>query len=35
MAEKILPITEKHLEQCAELYIIVFNSKPWNETWTY
>lgn len=35
MAETIEPITEKYLEQCIELYIDVFNSEPWNETWTY
>ena len=23
------------MEQCIELYINVFNSEPWNETWTY
>ncbi|TRZ39179.1 GNAT family N-acetyltransferase [Niallia circulans] len=28
-------ITEDTLEQCIELYISVFNSEPWNETWTY
>lgn len=35
MAETIVPLTENHLKQCAELYIKVFNSEPWNETWTY
>jgi aminoglycoside 6'-N-acetyltransferase I len=24
-----------NLEQCIELYIKVFNSEPWNESWTY
>ncbi len=33
--EKIVPITVDTIEQCIELYISVFNSEPWNETWTY
>ena len=32
---KIVPITVDNLEQCMELYISVFNSEPWNETWTH
>lgn len=35
MAEIILPFTIDKIEQCIELYINVFNSEPWNETWTY
>lgn len=35
MAETVVPITADNLEQCIELYINVFNSEPWNETWTY
>jgi aminoglycoside 6'-N-acetyltransferase I len=35
LEETIVPITIDKLEQCIELYINVFNSKPWNETWTY
>lgn len=35
VAETIVPITFDKMEQCIELYINVFNSEPWNETWTY
>jgi aminoglycoside 6'-N-acetyltransferase I len=35
MAEKIIPFTIDKIEQCTDLYINVFNSEPWNETWTY
>ncbi len=35
MAETKVPITIDKMEQCIELYINVFNSEPWNETWTY
>ncbi|MFP3919313.1 GNAT family N-acetyltransferase [Lysinibacillus telephonicus] len=35
MGEKFVPITTKNLEQCSELYIHVFNSEPWNESWTH
>ena len=35
MEERIIPITNDELEQCIKLYIKVFNSEPWNETWTY
>ncbi|SNS34256.1 Acetyltransferase (GNAT) domain-containing protein [Anaerovirgula multivorans] len=35
MAETIVLITNDKLEQCIELYIKVFNSEPWNETWTH
>ncbi|MEW5323804.1 hypothetical protein V2J23_17295 [Geobacillus thermoleovorans] len=35
MAETVVPITTDNLEQCIELYIKVFNSEPWNESWTY
>jgi aminoglycoside 6'-N-acetyltransferase I len=35
VAETIVPITNDKMEQCIELYINVFNSEPWNETWTY
>lgn len=33
--EKLVPITVDAIDQCIELYISVFNSEPWNETWTY
>lgn len=35
VAETIVPITTGKIEQCIELYINVFNSETWNETWTY
>ena len=35
MAETIIPMTMDDIEQCIELYISVFNSEPWNESWTY
>ncbi|MFA1822924.1 GNAT family N-acetyltransferase [Virgibacillus oceani] len=35
MKETIEPITIDKTEECVELYINVFNSEPWNETWTY
>lgn len=35
MAETIVPFTIDKMEHCIELYINVFNSEPWNETWTY
>ena len=31
---EIVPITVDNIEQCIKLYISVFNSEPWNETWT-
>jgi aminoglycoside 6'-N-acetyltransferase I len=35
LAETMVPITIDNMEQCIELYINVFKSEPWNETWTY
>lgn len=35
MSEKFKPFTEDYLDQCIELYMKVFNSGPWNETWSY
>ncbi len=35
MTETIIPITNDKLEECIELYINVFNCRPWDETWTY
>ena len=32
---KIVPMTVGELESCVELYMTVFNSEPWNETWSY
>ncbi|WP_077616270.1 GNAT family N-acetyltransferase [Caenibacillus caldisaponilyticus] len=34
MAESIVPMSTEHLEPCVELYMKVFNSEPWNESWT-
>ncbi|USB33922.1 GNAT family N-acetyltransferase [Paenibacillus sp. YPG26] len=34
MNEIIIPFTKDRLKPCSELYIRVFNSEPWNETWT-
>ncbi|EKV00431.1 Acetyltransferase (GNAT) family [Leptolyngbya sp. PCC 7375] len=28
------PIEDFHLEECAALFAAVFNSPPWNETWS-
>ncbi|MGE7187030.1 GNAT family N-acetyltransferase [Peribacillus sp. NPDC006672] len=35
MTEIMLPITPENLEQCIELYLNIFNSEPWNESWAY
>ncbi|RSL29243.1 N-acetyltransferase [Salibacterium salarium] len=35
MADRIELMTIDKLEQCIELYMKVFNSEPWNETWSY
>lgn len=32
---EMLPLTSENLEPCIELYMNVFNSEPWNESWTY
>ncbi|RUT30505.1 N-acetyltransferase [Paenibacillus zeisoli] len=34
MTERILPFTSDRLGHCTELYVQVFNSEPWKETWT-
>ncbi|WP_141432212.1 N-acetyltransferase [Bacillus sp. 03113] len=34
MSESIIPMTLDHLEICIVLYMEVFNSEPWNESWT-
>ncbi|BDG47260.1 hypothetical protein [Parageobacillus sp. KH3-4] len=33
MTETVVPITTDNLKQCIEFK--VFNSEPWNESWTY
>ena len=35
MTETIVPMTMDDIEQCIELYMTVFNSEPWNESWTH
>jgi len=35
MTEKIELMTIDNLEQSIELYMKVFNSEPWNESWSY
>lgn len=35
MLEEILPLTKEHLGTCANLLVQVFNTEPWNESWTY
>ncbi|SFL58592.1 Ribosomal protein S18 acetylase RimI [Gracilibacillus orientalis] len=35
MPERIETMTIDKLNQCIDLYISVFNSEPWNETWSY
>ncbi len=30
---KIQPIEHQHVASCATLFLTVFNSPPWNETW--
>ena len=27
-------LTEKHLKECANIYIYTFNEPPWNDSWT-
>ncbi|MDL4839469.1 GNAT family N-acetyltransferase [Aquibacillus rhizosphaerae] len=35
MTERIEIMTINKLEQCIELYMQVFNSEPWKETWSF
>lgn len=35
MSEEIDLFTQQNLDECAFLFIEVFNSKPWNESWTF
>ena len=35
MSEDIFLFTQKHLDECASLFIEVFNNQPWNESWTF
>ncbi len=34
MAERIEPLREGHLDECAHLYVSTFNTEPWNQRWT-
>ena len=34
MAERIEALKEKHLDDCAHLYVSTFNAQPWNQRWT-
>ncbi|MBX9257010.1 GNAT family N-acetyltransferase [Desmonostoc muscorum CCALA 125] len=35
MSEEIQTLSTEYLDQCAYLYVEVFNSQPWNEQWTF
>ena len=35
MAERIEPLTQSHLNECAHLIVSAFNIEPWNENWTF
>jgi aminoglycoside 6'-N-acetyltransferase I len=34
MAERIEPLREGHLDECARLFVSTFNAEPWNQRWT-
>lgn len=34
MTEAIIPMSADWVEQCTDLYIKIFNAKPWNENWS-
>ncbi|KAB8334586.1 GNAT family N-acetyltransferase [Scytonema tolypothrichoides VB-61278] len=34
MLEEIQTFTTEYLDDCANLYVEVFNTEPWNEQWT-
>ncbi len=34
LLDPILPLIASHLDVCAELFVLVFNQKPWHEQWT-
>src|SRR3712207_8792666 len=34
MAERIEPLREEHLDECAHLFVWTFNAEPWNQSWT-
>ncbi len=35
MTERIEPLEERHLDECAHLLVSTFNAEPWNENWTF
>jgi aminoglycoside 6'-N-acetyltransferase I len=35
MSEEIQIFTQQHLDECASLFLEVFNSEPWNESWNF
>ncbi|NJR18185.1 MAG: GNAT family N-acetyltransferase [Calothrix sp. CSU_2_0] len=35
MSEEIQIFTQQHLDECASLFIEVFNSEPWKESWDF
>jgi aminoglycoside 6'-N-acetyltransferase I len=34
MTRRIEPLTQKYLEECADVLVAAFNAKPWNDRWT-
>jgi aminoglycoside 6'-N-acetyltransferase I len=34
MSERIEPIKEDHIGECAQLLVSTFNAEPWNDNWT-
>jgi aminoglycoside 6'-N-acetyltransferase I len=34
MAERIEPLRDEHLEECAHLLMVTFNADPWNDKYT-
>jgi hypothetical protein len=34
MAERIEPLKEDHLDECAHLLMVAFNAEPWNDNYT-
>ncbi|MBW4511220.1 MAG: GNAT family N-acetyltransferase [Scytonematopsis contorta HA4267-MV1] len=35
MLRQIKPFTAEYIDDCAWLFLEVFNSEPWNEKWTF
>ena len=34
MDERIEPLLQEHLDECAHLLMITFNAEPWNDKYT-